>query len=126
MTESDFTNFVVVNIRSCGSAPRSKVQNEYSVEFATIAERDFFKSYASRLQPFNRTAGIRLSLPDFLVSTFKKLENESFRIVKRKPGTKRSIKFEDVSKSLIMDVKLPGATRVCITPDDVLQATGSR
>ena len=67
-----------------------------------------------------------MALPDFLVSTFKVLENEGYRIAKRRPGTKRSIKFYDSNRSLIMDVKLPSASWVRITPDDVLGAVSSR
>ena len=65
-------------------------------------------------------------LPDHLVSTFKLLEREGFRIAQRKPGTKRSIKFEDVARSLVMDIKLPGSAWVQITPDQVAKATSGR
>ena len=63
-----------------------------------------------------------MALPDFLMSTFKVLENEGYRIAKRRPGTKRSIKFQDSNRSLVMDVKLPSVSWVRITPDDVLNA----
>ena len=97
------------------------------MEFGSIGERDCFRSNAPRLKPFPRIeAGKRLALPDFLVSTFKVLENEGYRIAKRRPGTKRSIKFQDSTRSLVMDVKLPSASWVRITPDDVLNAVSSR
>lgn len=97
------------------------------MEFGSIGERDCFRSYAPRLKPFPRIeAGKRLALADFLVSAFKVLENEGYRIAKRRPGTKRSIKFQDSSRSLVMDVKLPSASWVRITPDDVLNAVSSR
>ena len=69
---------------------------------------------------------MKLSLPDHLVSTFKLLENEGFRIVRRRPGTKRSIKFDDRSCSLVMDVNLPNAAWVRLTPDQIHQAARTR
>ena len=69
---------------------------------------------------------MRLSLPEHLVSTFKLLENEGFRIVRNKPGTRRSIKFDDMSRSLYMDVKLPGAAWVRITPQQVMRSSKNR
>ena len=67
-----------------------------------------------------------MALPDHLLSTFKVLENEGFRLVQRRPGTKRSIKFEDMSRSLVMDVKLPESNWVRITPSQILQSAKGR
>ena len=67
-----------------------------------------------------------MSLPDFLVSPFKTLEHEAFLVAQRVPGTKRNIKLDDASRSVVLDIKLPGASWVRITPLDVLQAAGSR
>ena len=69
---------------------------------------------------------MRLALPDFLMSTFKILENEGYRITQRRPGTKRSIKFQDSNRSLVMDVKLPSSSWVRITPEDVHSAVSGR
>ena len=60
------------------------------------------------------------------MSTFKVLENEGYRIAQRRPGTKRSIKFQDSNRSLVMDIKLPSSAWVRITPEDVLTAIGGR
>ena len=76
---------------------------------------------------YSRTAGIRLALPDFLYySTSKFLENKGYHIVQRRPGTKRNIKFSNISRSLVMDIKLPTAAWVRITPENVIAASGSR
>ena len=69
---------------------------------------------------------MRLSLPDFLVSPFKTLEHEAFLIAQRVPGTKRAIKFDDAERSVVLDIKLPGASWVRITSGDVIQAVGAR
>ena len=60
------------------------------------------------------------------MSTFKLLENEGYRIVQRKPGTKRSIKYNDLDRSLIMDIKLPGANWVRVTPEQVARVSRGR
>ena len=123
----EFRTFKIVSIAACRSYPNSKIRNEYTVLFASISERDCFRALASKLRPFtNREAGMRLALPDHLVATFKLLEHEGFRINQRRPGTKRSIKFDDISESLVMDIKLPGAAWVKITPAQVTMASRGR
>lgn len=128
MTAADMANLNldVISIRNCRKSPHMKIQQEYSVEFASAADRDTFRSYAPRLHEFRRTAGMRLALPDFLVSPFKTLEHEAFLIAQRVPGTKRNIKLDDAARSVVLDIKLPGASWVRITPLDVLQASGAR
>ena len=117
----------MVSVGACRQTPQSKIQNECCIVFATIADRDTFRAYAPKLQPYRqREAGIRLALPDHLLSTFKLLEHEGFKIVNRCPGTKRSIKYEDRSRSLVLDVKLPGAERVRISPEQVVAASRGR
>ena len=69
---------------------------------------------------------MRLALPDHLIQTFKLLENEGFRIVRRRPGTKRSIKFDDRTQSLVLNVKLLSAAWVRLTPDQIQRASRSR
>ena len=69
---------------------------------------------------------MHLALPDYLLSDFKLLENEGFKIVKRRPGSKRSIKYEDRTRSLVMDVRLPGAAWVRISTEQVRAASKTR
>ena len=126
MTNEEFATFGVVSVDPCRRVPQSKVQREHCVLFTSISDRDSFRAYAPKLQPFQRSAGMRLSLPDHLMSTFKMLENEGFRIVRRRPGTKRNIKFDDMVRSLVMDVKLPGAAWVRISPEQVRRAASAR
>ena len=126
MTPEEMACLDVVSIRNCRKLPHMKIQQEYSVEFASVADCDSFRSYDPRIHQFRRTAGMCLLLPDFLVSPFKTLEYEVFLIVQSVPGTKRNIKFDDAARSVVLDIKLPGASWVRITPVDVLQASGAR
>ena len=57
------------------------------------------------------------------MSTFKLLEHEGFKIARCWPGTRRSIKYEDRTQSLVLDVKLPDSAWVWIYPDQVRAAT---
>ena len=95
--------------------------------FKSIPDRDAFRIYAPKLQPYQQhEAGIRLSLPDHLIPVFKVPEHEGYRIVRRMPGTRRSIKFDDRTRSLALDVKLPDAAWVRITPDQIAAASKGR
>ena len=126
LTQDEFRVLGVSRIKSCGN-PQNGIKDEYVVEFDSIGERDSFRSYAPRLKPFKRVeAGIRLALPDFLMPSFKVLENEGYHIAQRRPGTKRSIKFQDSTRSLVLDIKLPSSSWVRITPEDVLNAVSGR
>ena len=126
MTEDELRSFEIISIQRCRHQYEAKIQNEFSGEFATIASRDYFRSFAPRLQPFCRTAGMRLAIPDFLVSSFKILEHEGFQIAQKRPGTKRSIKFDDATRSLALDIKLPDSAWVRIMADDVQHAAATR
>ena len=123
MAEDEFKTFTIANI---SLITQSKTTNECLVEFGNRTERDLFRSFAHCLHQFRREAGIRLSLPDHLISVFKILENEGFKIVRRRPGTKRSIKFDDLTRSLVMDIKLPQSSWVRITPEQVVRASRGR
>ena len=126
MTPEEFAGFNIKKVVKRRKFPQSKIDDEFTVEFGSVCDRDCFRAYANRLHSFQRKAGMRLSLPDYLTSSFKVLENESFRLVRRRPGTKRSIKFDDMKRSLVMDVKLPDSGWVRITPEEVLAACKSR
>ena len=77
MTEEDIAGFITACRKS------SKINDEFCIQFSTIAERDSFHAFAPRLHSFQRSARMRLALPDHLIQTFKLLENEGFRIVSR-------------------------------------------
>ena len=125
MSQEDVDSFRIAKVIACRGAPGSKVVSEYSVEFSTISDRDSFRSYAPKLAP-HRNTGIRLAVPDFMMTEFKVLENEGFLITKRKPGTRRNIKYDDATRSLVIDVKLPDAAWVRITAAQILDARKKR
>ena len=54
----------------------------------------------------NGKAGVRLEIPTHLRQTFRLLDSHGSEIKKRHPAAKRSIKFDDSSSSLVLDVKI--------------------
>ena len=69
------------------------------------------QSFAPNLKG-NTTAGIRLDIPPHLHGVFKLLESHANRVRSNyKEGMKRSIKFNDVERSLSLDIKLPHSTK---------------
>ena len=91
---------------------RSRIHDEYVVTFERIEERDAVKSYANGLASSQGKAGLRLELPDNLKGSYRTLEEHGLAVRELYgEGTKRSVKFDDRAKDLMMDVKLPGSLK---------------
>ena len=86
--------------------PRSKIQQEAIVDFSTPAVRDAVKGSGFKLQ--GKRAGIRMEIPHFLKSDFNVLQSLSYRLKMANPEMKRSVKFDDASLGVYLDVQLPG------------------
>ena len=86
---------------------RSKINDEVLVLFATSKQRDIVQSYALNLSKMAGKAGLRMEIPHHLEGAFKVMEEHAGLLNKKFPGTKRSIKFDDIAMSLSIDVKLP-------------------
>ena len=98
----------IVLIEKVEQARRSRIQNEVKVVFATSRERDLVQSYAANLAKQGGKAGIRMEVPEHTRGLFKLFEAHGASLRGKFPGLKRSIKFEDTSQSLCMDVRMPG------------------
>ena len=91
---------------------RSKIENEVLVRFYDANTRDIVQSYALNLAKHIGRAGLRLEIPPQLAGTFRLFEQHAGQLRQQFPeGFKRSIKFEDISRDLVMDVKVPTASR---------------
>lgn len=92
-------------------------KNEAVVKFVNAEIRDTVLGASSRLSDkFDAagkpTAGIRLEIPRSLSSIFRILEKYGQQIRQRHgQGTRRHVKFDDGSRSLYLNVKLPGDER---------------
>ena len=85
---------------------RSKIQGEVLVQLKSSHERDVVQSYASNLSDVQGEAGIRLDVPDHLRGIFRQFETHAAKLRAKYGRIKRAIRFDDVNKSLYMDVKL--------------------
>lgn len=74
--------------------------------FASSRERDIVQSFASSLADFQGEAGLRMELPGHLHGLFKIFEAHRAGLRQQFPGLKRSIKYDDATQSLCMDVRM--------------------
>ena len=98
----------VIHVERVTAGRKSKIQDEALVVFSSVRVRDMVSSYASNLAdwkncvpPFN----FRMEFPDHLAGVFRTLDNYG-HVLKNRLGhsTKRNIKFDDVKKTLYMDI----------------------
>ena len=106
MPEDTAEEITITSVRRIRQARRSRIADEILVKFATVDERDIVQSYASNLGRLNGTAGIRIDFPAHLRNVFRLLESHGSLLKKKYPELKRSIKFDDATLSLVMDVRL--------------------
>lgn len=95
-----------------GRKKSSKIRDEVLVTFKDVQTRDMVYSYAPNLANYRddpTPPGIRLEIPEQLSGVFKVLERYGANLRQRSgPNLKRSIKFDDVSMSMQLDVLFPG------------------
>ena len=97
----------IVQIEKVEQTRRSRVQNEIKEVFASSRERDLVQSYAANLAKHEGKAGIRMEVPEHMRGLFKLFEAHGANLRRKFPGLRRSIKFEDTTQSLCMDVRMP-------------------
>ena len=90
------------------------VNDEAVVLFREIETRDMVMGASSKLAPFvdssgRPTAGLRLEVPPHLRAAFRTLYKygQSLRL-RHGLGTRRHVKFDDLERSVYLNVKLPG------------------
>ena len=85
---------------------KSKFTDEVVVTFIDKGTRDAVKARAPALANFRDEAGMRLQVPDHLQKTFRALMNLSYDLKKKHPTLRRSIKFDEDSLGLYMDIQM--------------------
>ena len=100
--------------------PRSKIKYEALVEFGSAAIRDSVKGSGYRLE--GKQAGIRIEVPNYLKSDFHVLQSISYKMKIAHPGMKRSIKYDDDTNGMFLDVQIPGLEWRRIRPDQARAA----
>ena len=109
----DLVNGITIEMaRKIQQPRRSKIEDEVLVRFSDASVRDIVQSYAVNLARHAGKAGIRLEIPPELTGTFRLFEQHAGHLRQRFPeGFKRSIKFDDITRDLIMDIKIPTANK---------------
>lgn len=109
ISRDDVEKILPAKIRS---GPR--VKNEVIVLFRDVNSRDEAMSAAAKIAPYVdpqglATAGMRLEVPPRLQQEFRVLYKYGQMLWTRHgQGTRRHIKFDDPTRSLYLNVKLPG------------------
>ena len=97
-----------------GSA--EKTRGEVIATFRSAEIRDLVKAAAVNLAG-NKEAGTRIQVPGYLMDNFRALEAVGYSMKKAGKDVKRSIKYDDNNRDLIMDIKI-GEDWMRITPDE--------
>ena len=109
----DIINEDIKYIRRMRSIKKSRVQDEVIVAFTSVAARDLVQSHARNLAEYVGTggmplAGIRMEVPERLMSDFKALERYGHAMCEKHGNElKRNIKMDDSAMCLYLDIYLP-------------------
>ena len=93
-------------VRRVSSSRRSRVEDEVLVRFTDSDDRDVVQSFAPSLAKQGGKAGVRLDIPTHLKHVFRLLDAHGAELRKRNPLAKRSIKFGNTTRSLVLDAKI--------------------
>ena len=115
---------VIESIKRARTSPGGRTHTEIIVLFAYTSDRDFVLRQAKNLAQYVDKdglplAGINLEIPQFLMGTFKLLNDHAYHI-KRKHGksTRKYVKFNDDAMSLFLEIRLPGSDQwIRISPE---------
>ena len=126
MPEQVVSGLVLEKITRLQQPRRSKVHSEVLVRMSSHNSRDVVQSYAANLASANGNAGLRLEVPEHLLSLFRRFESHAANLREAYGQIKRSIRFDDTNRSLCMDVKLPSTGWHRIDKDCMAQIVRSR
>ena len=106
-------------VRVLPGRKKRKIEEEVIVKFISVQVRDMVVSYAPNLRAWRErdgsgraAAGLRLEIPDHLMSVFKTLERYGHYLKDRyKEGLRRHIRYDDYGRTLVMDYAMPGSDK---------------
>lgn len=105
----------IQQITKQGQARRSKILTKYSWS-SKLPNRDTVQSNLATAQG---QAGLQLDIPDYLRGLFRLFETHAAALQAKYGVVKRAIRFDDVDRSLYMDVKLENIAWHRITADEM-------
>ena len=106
--ETELHEEAIHDVRRVANRKRSAAQDEVIITFDSVQTRDVVASYASNLATWrsnNRgvNTGLRLEVPDHLCGVFRVLERHAHNLKTKHSYFRRSIKYDDVELSLVLD-----------------------
>ena len=113
-------------IEKQGQSRRSKIRDEVLIRLRTSQQRDSIQSYASNLASVQGQAGICLDIPDYLRGLFRLFEAHAAALRQEYGQVKRAVRFDDVERSLYMDVKLESTEWHRISGEDMREIEKTR
>ena len=98
----------VLDVKKIPGRRKSFAQNEVVITCDSVQTRDCIASYAANLAKWrgeneSQRAGLRLEIPDNLCGVFRVLERYAHQMKGKHAFFKRSIKYDDVNLSLVLD-----------------------
>ena len=119
MPEQMVNNTRIETIEAIQQPRRSKITEEVMVRFHNAQTRDSVQSYAVSLAQYPGKAGLRLEVPDHLRGLFRQFEAHGAALKAEYGSVKRSVRFNDETESLCMDVRLENTQWHRITGEDM-------
>ena len=120
MGNVDFRRCIEPRQTAAQQANQGQPKDEVIVTFKTRDMRDRVKSAGANLAG-QAAAGIRIHVPGFLLDDFHTLQSVGYHMKKKDENVRRSIKFDDQTFSLVMDVKI-GENWKRITAEEAKEA----
>ena len=122
MPEETINGLVFERIAKQVQSRRSKIKDEVVAILQTSHQRDTIQSYAFNLSAAQGLAGIRLDIPDHLRGLFRLFESHAAALRERYGAVKRAVRFDDVDRTMYMDVKLGDTDWHRVTAAEVREA----
>ena len=88
------------------STSASEIVDQAIVTFGSVRLRDEVKSAARNLAGTDRKTGLQLEAPDHLRSHYQVFQKLGYQIKNKHPALRRNVKFDDIERSLVMDIKI--------------------
>lgn len=105
MTEDNIREVGKISVKRMRE-PIARGRREVFCTFETKEARDIVKAASKHLAGEGQSVGLRAQFPGFLLETFRLFETIGYNLRTTDPTIRRSIKFDDSSFDLIMDVKI--------------------
>ena len=131
--EGEVPDDAIMDVKKVPGRRRSQNLQEVVITFDSIQTRDCVASYAPNLADWRgrnsaARASLRLEIPDYLCGVFRVLERHAHQLKEKNPGYfKRSIKYDDVNLTLVLDFcSREGAEWRRVHYDDAVALTRGR